>query len=109
MSEENDVWRAVTAADEVEEDDVICVEVCGRTLAVFHLEDGSYHVTEDCCTHQEASLSDGYLQADTIECPRHQGVFHIPTGKPMAPPVVAPLQTYPTKVESGQVWARLPD
>lgn len=108
MSETSDGWHAVTAADDVEEDDVVCVQACGRTLAVFHLEDGSYHVTDDCCTHQEASLSEGYLQEDTIECPRHQGVFHVPTGKPMGPPVVDPLQTYPTKVENGQVWVQIP-
>lgn len=108
MTETPDGWHAVTAADEVEEDDVIRVEALGRTLAVFHLEDGRYYVTDDCCTHQEASLSDGYLDDDTIECPRHQGVFHIPTGKPMAPPVVDTLQVYPAKVEDGLVWVRVP-
>lgn len=108
MSEAPGDWHALTAADDVEEDDVICVRACGRELAVFHLEDGRYQVTDDRCTHAEASLADGYLDADTIECPRHQGVFHIPTGKPMTPPVVDPLQVYPTKVENGQVWIQLP-
>jgi MocE subfamily Rieske [2Fe-2S] domain protein len=108
VSETRDGWHAVAAADDVEEDDVVCVQACGRTLAVFHLEDGGYYVTDDCCTHQEASLSEGYLQADTIECPRHQGVFHVPTGKPMGPPVLDTLQVYPTKVEDGRVWVQIP-
>lgn len=108
MSETSDGWHAVTAADEVEEDDVICVRACGRALAVFHLENGTYQVTDDRCTHAEASLADGYLDGDTIECPRHQGVFHVPSGAPMSPPVVDALQVYPTKVEDGQVWARIP-
>ncbi|MQA12060.1 MAG: Rieske 2Fe-2S domain-containing protein [Pseudonocardiaceae bacterium] len=91
--------------EDVEEDDVICARSCGRDLAVFNIE-GSYYVTDDCCTHEEASLSEGYLQEDTIECPRHQGVFHVPTGKPMAAPVTEPLRTYQVRVEDGRLWVR---
>ena len=101
-------WCPLTDAAEVEEDDVICVNVCGRDFAVFNIE-GDYYVTDDCCTHQEASLSEGYLQDDTIECPRHQGVFHVPTGKPMGAPVTRPLRVYPAQVEDGRVWAHIPE
>ncbi|WP_420000109.1 non-heme iron oxygenase ferredoxin subunit [Streptomyces boninensis] len=109
MAEGSGTWHAVAGADEVEEDDVAPFEVRGCSLALFHLEDGSYHVTDDRCTHQEASLSEGYLEGDIIECPRHQGLFHVPTGRPKAAPVVAPLRVYPVKVEDGQVWVRLPE
>lgn len=108
MPEDNDAWVAVIEASEVEEDDVICAQACGRDLAVFNIE-GDYYVTDDCCTHQQASLSEGYLQDDTIECPRHQGVFHVPTGKPMGPPVTERLRVYPARVEGTKVWARIPE
>lgn len=101
-------WCPLTKASEVEEDDVICIQACGRSLAVFNIE-GAYYVTDDCCTHQQASLSEGYLQDDTIECPRHQGVFHVPTGKPMGPPLTEPLRVYQARVEDGRVWARVSD
>lgn len=106
MAEPAGDWHAVTSADEVEEDDVIQVSTCGRELAIFNIA-GDYYVTDDCCTHQEASLSEGYLQDDTIECPRHQGVFHVPTGKPMGAPVTEPLRVYPARVDGGQVWVQL--
>ncbi|WP_181768463.1 non-heme iron oxygenase ferredoxin subunit [Streptomyces albidus (ex Kaewkla and Franco 2022)] len=99
-------WRALAETWEVEEDDVIGVKVGGRTLAVFNIG-GAYYVTDDCCTHQQASLSEGYVQDDTIECPRHQGVFHVPTGKPMSPPLTTPLRVYRARVEDGRVWARV--
>lgn len=102
MSEQTAGWQAVASADEVEEDDVICVRTCGRDVAVYNIE-GEYYATDDCCTHQQASLSEGYLQDDTIECPRHQGVFHVPTGKPMSAPVTEPLTVYTTKVEDGTI------
>lgn len=108
MTEPDHGWQALVEASEVEEDDVICVHSGGRSLAVFNIE-GDFYVTDDCCTHQEASLSDGYLQDDTIECPRHQGVFHVPTGKPMAAPVTEPLRVYPARVHDGQVWMQAMD
>lgn len=99
-------WRVLAATWEVEEDDVISVWAGGRVLALFNIA-GAYYVTDDCCTHQRASLSEGYVQDDTIECPRHQGVFHVPTGKPMSPPLTEPLRVYPARVEDGRVWARV--
>lgn len=99
-------WCILTDAAEVEEDDVLCVRVHGHAYAVFNLG-GDYYVTDDCCTHQEASLSEGYVQDDTVECPRHQGVFHVPTGKAMGPPLTRPLRVYPARVDDGRVWIRL--
>lgn len=107
MSEAPTDWHALADADDIDEDDVICVHAADRLLAIFHLEDGTYHVTDNRCTHQEASLAEGYLDEETIECPRHQGVFHVPTGKAKSPPVTENLRVYPTKVENGKIWAHL--
>jgi 3-phenylpropionate/trans-cinnamate dioxygenase ferredoxin subunit len=44
---------------------------------------------------------------DIIECPLHQGRFHIPTGKAKSAPVCVDLVCYPVKVEGGQVFIQL--
>ena len=44
---------------------------------------------------------------DIIECPVHQGRFHIPTGKPKGAPVSVALDTYATRVEDGKVYVQL--
>jgi hypothetical protein len=49
----------------------------------------------------------GLVLGEIVECPRHQGRFHIPTGKAKGAPVVMDLRTYPTKVEGGQVYIGL--
>ena len=41
---------------------------------------------------------------DIIECPRHQGRFHIPSGRARSPPVCIDLKTYPVKVEDGRIY-----
>lgn len=85
------------------------VELAGRKpLAVFNLE-GSFHVTDDTCTHGEASLCDGEIDGDVVECPFHQGAFDIRTGKPAGAPCTIPLKTYEVVVERDNVGIRTDD
>lgn len=100
------VWLPMADAADLEEDDAVRVDVRGHAYAVFN-SGGEFYVTDDRCTHQEASLSDGYVQDDTVECPRHQGVFHLPSGKAMCPPLTRSLRVYPARVDDGKVWARV--
>lgn len=102
----DDGWHDVAAVEELPEDDVMQLTVGDSVLALYRVGD-EFYATDDCCTHEEASLSDGYLQDDTIECPRHQGVFHIPTGRAMVPPVSTNLRVYSVRVEGGRVWVRV--
>ena len=71
-------------------------------LAVFNLA-GTFYVTDDTCTHGQASLADGYVEGDQIECPWHSGRFCIRTGEPRAFPVVAPIRTYAVTVVGDDV------
>ncbi len=65
--------------------------------------DGEFHALNDCCTHQDASLSDGEIDGDEIECPLHGGAFEIRTGRPVSFPVVVPAQKYAVKVEGDTI------
>jgi 3-phenylpropionate/trans-cinnamate dioxygenase ferredoxin component len=41
---------------------------------------------------------------DTIECPKHNGLFNYMTGEAMGAPVCIDLKIYPTKIESGKIF-----
>jgi nitrite reductase/ring-hydroxylating ferredoxin subunit len=82
------------------------VEVEGRNLAVYNL-DGTFYATDDECTHGAASLSEGILDGDVIECTLHFGAFHIPTGKPVAAPCSIALRTYRVEVVGDDVLVSL--
>jgi len=99
-------WTDIGDEDMVEEDDVLQVCLDGARLAVYRI-DGQVYVTDDRCTHQEASLADGYMDGRTIECPRHQGVFDICTGKAMGPPLEHDLRTYEVRVAEGRIHVDL--
>ena len=65
--------------------------------------EGEFYALNDCCTHQDASLSDGEIVGNDLECPLHGGAFDIKTGKPTSFPVVTPVDMYPIKIEDDQI------
>jgi nitrite reductase/ring-hydroxylating ferredoxin subunit len=78
------------------------VERDGTAYAVF-LVGARHYVTQDSCTHGPGSLAEGYVDGEEVECPFHQGRFHIPTGRPTAPPCTVPLRVWPARVMAGRV------
>ncbi|MER5675174.1 bifunctional 3-phenylpropionate/cinnamic acid dioxygenase ferredoxin subunit [Pseudonocardia alni] len=75
-------------------------------LAVF-VVDGEAFVLDDACSHQAASLSDGYLEGCWVECPLHEVAFSLRTGLPSGPPARKPVRTWPAVVADGVVYADL--
>lgn len=74
------------------------VEVDETPVCLINL-DGEIHALNDTCTHEEASLSDGDIIGDEIECPLHGGAFFIRTGEPAAMPVVVATEKYGVRIE----------
>ncbi len=99
-------WHLVCPAEEIDEEDVHRFDHGERTFAVYNTLKGFY-ATDGVCTHEKAHLADGLVIGDIIECPLHQGRFHIPSGKAKSAPVCVDLKCYPVKVEGGQVFIQL--
>ncbi len=76
-------------------------------IAVFNA-DGVLYAIDDTCTHQDASLSEGWLEGCLIECPLHSSSFDLRTGKPTAPPAKRPVRIYHTVVQDGVVYVTIP-
>jgi len=96
------VLTVLCRRDEVSADKPRRVETDGIAYAVFVIGDRCY-VTQDECTHGPGLLSEGYLDGEEIECPFHQGRFHIPSGQPAAPPCTEALRVWPARVIDGRV------
>ena len=95
-------WHPVAAAGEVGDGEAKQVCVGAEIIAIYNLG-GTFYATSDTCTHEEASLCDGFIDGDTIECPLHQAVFHIPTGKVLREPANTDLRTFPVRVVSSMI------
>src|SRR5579883_2185846 len=104
--EETTGLTVLCAASDLEEGVPVRADADGTSVAVFRLGDRIY-VTQDECTHGPGSLSEGFVEGEEVECPFHQGRFHIPTGRPAAPPCTIPLRTWEARVIDGQVCIML--
>jgi naphthalene 1,2-dioxygenase system ferredoxin subunit len=102
----SDYWVDVTAADAVPEDDVIGIDIDGKSLALYQV-DGKIYATDNICTHGNARLCDGFLEGHEIECPLHQGKFDIRSGKAMCAPLTDDIRTYPVKIDGNRVFVDL--
>lgn len=100
---ENGKWHAVADINELDDDEAQCVHAADCQIALCRV-DGKFYAIDDICSHEYASMSDGFIDGENIECPLHQASFHIPTGKVLSPPADEDLKTYPTKVEDGKVY-----
>lgn len=72
-------------------------------IAVFHTEDGQVFAIDDTCTHQDASLADGWLEACEVECPLHASRFDLRTGAVDAPPAKLGVRTHEVVISDGIV------
>lgn len=64
---------------------------------------GTIYATDNICTHAYASLADGFLEGDVVECPLHEACFNVRTGKALTPPAVIDLRTYVVRVDGDAV------
>ncbi|QRG05948.1 FAD-dependent oxidoreductase [Xanthobacter dioxanivorans] len=99
-------WRKVARFDALRDGGVTGVEVEGVPVALFRMGE-AVHATHGICTHALAFLKDGYVEDGTIECPLHQGVFDIRTGRALCAPLTKDLATYAARVEAGEVFVDL--
>src|SRR5689334_14097974 len=75
-------------------------------VSVFHTDDGGLYAIDDTCTHQDASLADGWLEGCEVECPLHAALFDLRTGMPSCLPAKQPVRTYEVLVDSGVIYVQ---
>ena len=99
-------WIDVTSAENVPEDDVVGIDIAGKSIALYQVE-GEIYATDNICTRGNARLCDGFLEGHEIECPLHQGKFDIRNGKAMCAPLTEDVRTYPVKIDDNRVFVDL--
>ncbi|MDT7729056.1 MAG: 3-phenylpropionate/trans-cinnamate dioxygenase ferredoxin component [Actinomycetota bacterium] len=72
-------------------------------ITVFHTG-GEFFAVDDTCTHQDASLADGWVEGCFVECPLHSALFDLRTGMPSCLPAKEPIRTYPVIIEDGVIY-----
>jgi nitrite reductase/ring-hydroxylating ferredoxin subunit len=101
-------WVKVAGVSEVAEGHVHAVRVGEREIALYHLKGGTFHATDNICSHEYAQLSDGWLEDGCIECPLHAARFDIKTGKALCAPAEHDLEVFETRVDGSDLLIKLP-
>lgn len=80
------------------------VVIEGVPIAVVKDSAGVIHALGDTCTHGEISLSEGFVEGDTLECWAHGSKFELATGKPQNFPAFEPVPVYQVTITDGDVF-----
>ncbi|MFF2390247.1 non-heme iron oxygenase ferredoxin subunit [Agromyces sp. NPDC058104] len=93
----------VCALDELVENQASRFVLEGVPIAVVKDAAGDVFAIGDTCTHGDISLSEGFVEEDTLECWAHGSQFSLKTGKPLTLPAYEPVPVYQVEIQGGDV------
>ena len=80
------------------------VVVDGTAIAVVMDSAGEVHALGDTCTHGDISLSEGFVEDDTLECWAHGSKFELTSGRPLTLPAYEPVPVFAVEIIDGDVY-----
>ena len=87
---------ALTSAVRVVIDDV--------PIALVKDSSGNIFAIGDTCTHGDISLSEGFVDDETIECWAHGSQFSLRTGEALTLPAYEPVPVFAVTIEGDDVY-----
>lgn len=97
-------WVEICAAADLGSSDVLRFDHGRKTYALIRDDAGALFATDGICTHGNTHLADGLVKDGIIECPKHNGRFHLADGSPARAPICRGLATYPLEERHGRLW-----
>lgn len=76
----------------------------GVAIAVVRDSAGDVHALGDTCTHGDISLSEGFVEDETLECWAHGSAFGLTDGKPRNLPAYEPVPVFAVEIIDGDIY-----
>ena len=92
----------VAQLDDLPPGEMMMVEVGDDRRLLANVE-GKVHAIEDICSHAYASLSEGDLSGQEVECPLHGGAFDLVSGEAVTPPATESVKVYELRIEGQDI------
>ncbi len=92
----------VAKLSEIPDQTVKCVQVEGRSIALFNIG-GLLYALDDTCTHEGGPLSEGLIYGEEVECPWHGARFNITTGKVTLDPATEGVVRYNLRLNGDDI------
>jgi 3-phenylpropionate/trans-cinnamate dioxygenase ferredoxin component len=103
MSEQ---WRCAGHSAQLTEDNPLEFKLDGVDVGIYKVGERIYAL-ENVCPHAYALLTQGFIDGETVECPLHEAVFHIPSGKCLKEPGGRDLKTYAVRLAGEEIQIKV--
>jgi 3-phenylpropionate/trans-cinnamate dioxygenase ferredoxin subunit len=98
----------ICSVDDVPNGEARRFDLGALRVAVVRIDDHWYAIG-DRCTHQNISLSEGEVHAESLEleCWKHGSCFSLTTGEPSSLPATRPVPTYDVRIDGPDVYLEI--
>ncbi|KNZ30751.1 MAG: hypothetical protein AD742_20685 [Methylibium sp. NZG] len=100
-------WTPIGNRDQVAPEWPLAATVGTLAIGVYEV-DGALHAIEDICPHAQARLSEGFIEGCEVECPLHNAVFDVTSGKHLRGEPCRDVKTFAVRVVDGRVEVQAP-
>ena len=108
MSKDSTTGIRVAAVEDIPEGEGIEIPraITGTPddIALLRDEDGAVYALNNTCTHEVASLAEGWVEDGMVECPLHSSRFCLKTGAVQGLPATKDTVAHAVEIRDGEVY-----
>lgn len=97
----------ICAVEDIKPGKALRAKVGDLAVAIVRTKAGEIHALDDKCSHGEISLSEGFIDNETIECWAHGAKFSLTTGEALSLPAFEPVATYEVIIDNGDIFLEI--
>jgi 3-phenylpropionate/trans-cinnamate dioxygenase ferredoxin subunit len=97
----------ICAVEDIKPGKALRAKVGDLAIAIVRTKAGEVHALDDKCSHGEISLSEGFVDNETIECWAHGAKFSLTTGAALSLPAFEPVATYEVIIANGDIFLEI--
>lgn len=97
----------ICAVEEIKKGKAIRVKIGDDAIAIVRTKADQVYALDDKCSHGEISLSEGFVDNETIECWAHGAKFSLETGEALTLPAYEPVAKYEVIIDNGDIFLEI--
>jgi 3-phenylpropionate/trans-cinnamate dioxygenase ferredoxin subunit len=97
----------ICAVEDIKKGKAIRVKIGDDAIAIIRTKADQVYALDDKCSHGEISLSEGFVDNETIECWAHGAKFSLETGEALTLPAYEPVAKYEVIIDNGDIFLEI--
>ena len=97
----------ICAVEDIKLGKAIRVKIGEEAIAIVRTKADQVYALNDKCSHGEISLSEGFVDNETIECWAHGAKFSLETGDALTLPAFEPVAKYEVIIDNGDIFLEI--